>query len=124
MDVLLRNHQLSLLLQSRVPIGIKQIERMPYCELIRVHNCHAPLLYLEDSRQLSGTIKLGRIMKDASISELSYVNNASDIITRHVEQVLSQNLKYVKQQRLWGRISCKLNRICFDDHTIEKFQFF
>ena len=111
-----------LLLRARVAISIKQIERMPYCELIRVQNCHAPLLYLEDTRQLSSTIKLGRIMKDASISELSYLNNSSDIISRHVEQVLSQNLKYVKQQRLWGRISCKLNRICFDDHTIEKFQ--
>ena len=111
-----------LLLRARVAIGIKQIERMPYCQLIRVHNCHAPLLYLEDSRQFSGTIKLDRIMQDASISELTYLNNASDIISRHVEQVLSQNLKYVKQQRLWGRISCQLNQICFDDHTIEKFQ--
>ena len=78
-----------LLLRARVAIGIKQIERMPYCQLIRVHNCHAPLLYLEDSRQFSGTIKLDRIMQDASISELTYLNNASDIISRHVEQVLS-----------------------------------
>ena len=39
-----------------------------------------------------------------------------------MEQVLSQNLKYVKQQRLWERISCQLNRRCFDDRTIERFQ--
>ena len=114
--------RLCLLLRVRVAVGIKRIERMPYCELISLHNSHAPLLYLEASRQLSGTTKLCRIMKDASLSDLSYLNNASDIISRHVEQVLSTNLKYVKQQRLWERISRKFNWSYFDDRTIERFQ--
>lgn len=115
--------RLCLLLRARVAIGIKRIERMPFCELIQLHNSHAPLLYLEASRQLSGTNKLCRMMEEASLSDLSYVNIASDIICRHVEQVLSRNLKYVKQQRLWEKISCKLNRDYFDDKTIDGFQF-
>ena len=114
--------RLRLLLRARVAIGIKRIERMPYCELMQLHNSHAPLLYLEDSRQLSGSNKLCTIMKEASLSNLSYVNNASDIISRHVEQVLSTNLKYVKQQRLWEKISRKFNWRYFDDRTIERFQ--
>ena len=111
--------RLCLLLRSRVAIGIKRIERMPYCELIQLHNSHAPLLYLEASRQLLGTKRLCRIIKEASISDLSYVTNASDSISRHVEKVLSQNLKYVKQLRLWERRKCKFDRSYFNDHTIE-----
>ena len=114
--------RLCLLLRSRVAIGIKRIERMPYCELIQLHNSHAPLLYLEASRQLLGTNRLCRIIKEASISDLSYVTNASDSISRHVEKVLSQNLKYVKQLRLWERRKCKFDRSYFNDHTIEGFQ--
>ena len=110
-------------LRARVAIGIKRIERMPFRQLIQLHNSHAPLLYLEASRQLPGTNKLCRIMKEASLSDLSYINNASDIISRNVEKVLSQNLKYVKQQRLWERVACKLNQRHFDDHTIEMFKF-
>ena len=114
--------RLCLLLQLRVAIGIKRIERMAYCELTELHNSHSPLLYLEGSRQLSRTNKLCRTMKDASLSELPHVKTASDIISRHVDQVLSQNLKYVKQQRKWERILCKFNQRCFDDLTIERFQ--
>ena len=115
--------RLCLLLRARVAIGIKRIERMPFRQLIQLHNSHAPLLYLEASRQLPGTNKLCRIMKEASLYDLSYINNASDIISRNVEKVLSQNLKYVKQQRLWERVACKLNQRHFDDHTIEMFKF-
>ena len=32
-------------------------------------------------------------------------------------------MRYLKQQRLWERVSCKLNQRHFDDHTIEMFQF-
>ena len=85
--------RLCLLLRARVAIGIKRIERMAYCELTELHNSHSPLHYLEGSRQLSRTNKLCRTMKEASLSELPHVKSASDIITRHVEQVLSQNLK-------------------------------
>ena len=116
------DYRLCLLLRARVAIGFKRIERMPYCKLIQLHNSHVPLFYLETSRQLSGTNKLCRIMKEASLSDLSYLNNASDLISRHVELVLSQNWKYVKQQRLWERISSKFNPSYFDDHTIERFQ--
>ena len=94
------DHRFCLLLQARVAIGIKRIERMAYCELTELHNSHSPLLYLESSRRLSRTNKLCRTMKDASLSDLSHVKSASDVISLHVEQVLSQNCKYVKQQRL------------------------
>ena len=111
-----------LLLRARVAVGLKRIERVAYCELIQLHNCHAPLLYLEASRELSCPSKLCKIMKDASLSELSYLYNASESISRKVEDVLSQNFKYVKQQRLWEKISYKFNQAYFDDSTIEGFQ--
>ena len=112
-----------LLVRARVAIGIKRIERMPYRELIRLHGSHAPLLYLETSRQVSGNNKLSLIMKDASLSDLSFLYSASDIISGHVEQVLSQNFKYVKMERWWKKTSCKYNEEYFDDLTIERFQF-
>ena len=94
-----------LLVRARVAIGIKRIERMPYRELIRLHTSHAPLLYLEASRQVSGSNKLSIMMKDASLSNLSYLYNASEAISGHVEHVLSQKFKYVKLQRWWEKRS-------------------
>ena len=111
-----------LLLRARVAIGIKRVERMAYCELLKLHNSHAPLLYLEAARRHSHTNQLCRIMKDAYLSHLSDLNNASDIISRHVERVLLQQSKYVRQQQLWERLSCQFNRRYFDDLTIEKFK--
>ena len=120
--IVTNDSRLCLLLRARVAIGVKCIERMPYAELVRLYNSHAPLLDLDTSRKLSGSRRLCTIMKEASLHDLSYIYNATDIISRKVEQCLLLNSNYLKQQRLWERLSCKFDQECFDDYTIQRFQ--
>ena len=115
--------RLYLLLRARVVIGIKRISRMSYSELQQLLNSHAPLHDLEAKRGSLSSHKLCERLREASLPELSYLYDASEIITRNVVQVLSQNPKYVKQQRRWGKVTGGHDRESFELHTIERFQF-
>ena len=95
---------LCLLLRARVAYGLQRIKRMSYSELLRLHNSHAPLLDLGAKREVFSSNKLCKRLRKASLPEISYLYDASDIITRNVEQVLSQNPRYVKLQRRWGKM--------------------
>ena len=115
--------RLYLLLRARVIIGIKQISRMSHSELLQLHNSHAPLFNLEAKRGGMSSHKLCKRLREANLHELSYLYDASDIITRNVEQVLSQNPKHVKLQRRWRKIIDGYDQGSFELHTIERFQF-
>ena len=114
--------RLYLLLQARVIIGLKRISRMSYTELLQLHNSHAPLLDLEAKRRVLSSHKLCKRLREASLHELSDLYDASEIITRNVEHVLSQTPKYVKLQQRWGKTMGKYYQGSFEQHTIEKFQ--
>ena len=90
---------LCLLLQARLAHGRVRIKRMSYSELIRLQKSHAPLLDLEAAREVLSSNMLCRRMRGASPSDLSRIYDASDIISRNVEQFLLQNATNVKQQR-------------------------
>ena len=98
------NTHLGLLLRARLAYGLIRIQRMSYSELIRLHNSHAPLLELEAARGVLSSNMLCRRMRGASLYDLSRIYDASDIISRNVEQILMQNATYVKQQRGWEKI--------------------
>ena len=114
---------LCLVVRARLAYGIMRIKRMPYCELVRLCNSHVPLLDLEDKRGVLRSNMLCRRMRGASLSDLSRIYDASDIISRNVEQILSQNPKFVKQQRRWANIVCDLNGECVDERTVEMILF-
>ena len=102
-------------------IGMKQISRMSYFELLKLHNSHAPLHDLETKQGILRSNKLCKRLRVASLPELSYFNDASEIIIRNVEQVLSQNPKYVKQQRRRGKMIAEYDWESFELHTIKRF---
>ena len=114
---------LGLLLRARMAYGLMRIKRMPYCELVRLRNSHAPLLDLEAARGVLSSNMLCRRMRGASLSDLSRIYDTSDIISRNVEQILLRNATYVKQQRRWEKILRDLNRECVDEQTIQMFLF-
>ena len=114
--------RLYLLLRARVIIGIKRISRMSYSELLQIHNSHAPLFDLETKRGGLSSNKLSELLREASLQELSYLYDASEIITRNVEHVLSQNPKYVKLQQRWGKIRDEYDQGKFELRTIDRFQ--
>ena len=112
-----------LLIRARKAYGIERVKRMSYNELLRLHNSHAPLLNLDATRSILRSNRLSTRMKEASLSELSYLYEISDFISGNVEQILSRRHKYVKQKRRWNKMLLGLNQECFDEHTIKRFQF-
>ena len=114
---------LRLLLRTRMAYGLIRIKRMPFCELVRLRNSQAPLLDLEDMRGVLCSNKLSRRMRETSLSDLSRVYDASNIISHNVERILSGSPTYVKQQRRWEKISRDLNRKCADEQTVQMFLF-
>ena len=114
---------LCLLLRARVAYGLQRMNRMSYVELLRLHNSHAPLLDLGTKREVLNSNRLCKRLRKASLPEVSFLYDASDIITRNVEQVLSLNPRYVKLQRRWGKIVGAYDWDSFEVHTIERFQF-
>ena len=103
--------------------GLFRIKRMSFRELVRLRNSQAPLLDLEDMREVLSSNKLSRRMRGASLFDLSRIYCASDIISHNVERILSENPTYLKQQRRWEKISRDLNRECVDEQTIQMFLF-
>jgi len=72
---------------------------MSFRELVRLRNSQAPLLDLEDMREVLSSNKLSGRMRGASLFDLSRVYGASDIISHNAERILSGNPTYLKQQR-------------------------
>ena len=114
---------LCLLIRARVASGLQRINRMSFSELLQLHNSHAPLLELGTKREVLNSNRLCKRLRKASLPELSFLYDASDIITRNVEQVLSQNPRFVKLQRRWGKIVGAYDWDSFEVHTIDGFQF-
>ena len=96
--------------------GLIRIKRMSFCELVRLRNSQASLLDLEDMRGVLCSNKLSRRMREASLSDLSRVYDASNIISHNVMRILSGSPTYVKQQQRWEKISRDLNRS--DNNTV------
>ena len=114
---------LCFLIRARMAYGLFRIKRMSFRELVRLRNSQAPLLDLEDMREVLSSNKLSRRMRGASLFDLSRIYGASDIISHNVERILSGNPTYLKQQRRWEKISRDLNRECVDEQTIQMFLF-